>query len=91
MKKKDKERIYHELDPGIGKHYTPQELSDILGVTIQTLSSLRHSGKGPKYVKFGYRNIIYAAVEVEKYLKYKERLSTSDNGNPYAGNDGLGY
>jgi hypothetical protein len=86
-----KERIYHELDPNIGKHYTPKELSYILGVNIQLLTFLRKTGRGPKYVKFGYRNVIYAAVEVEKYLKERERLSTSDNGHPSAGTCGLPY
>jgi hypothetical protein len=76
-----KERVYHKPDLTIGKHYMPKELSNILGVTIQTLTSLRRSGRGPKYVKFGFRNIIYSAVEVDKYLKEKERLSTSDTGN----------
>jgi hypothetical protein len=86
-----KERIYHNPDLSIGKHYTPKELSSILGVTIQTLTSLRRSGAGPKYVKFGYRNIIYSAVDVDKYLKERERLSTSDTGyrDPRARNDAL--
>ena len=86
-----KERIYHEPDLSVGKHYKPIARSTILGVTRQTLTSLRRSGRGPKYVKFGYRNILYSAMEVDKYLRYKERLSTSDNGNPSTGNDGLQY
>jgi hypothetical protein len=86
-----KERIYNEPDLTIGKHYTPKELSNILGVTVQTLTTLRRSGRGPKYIKFGFRNIIYAALEVDKYLKLKERLSTSDTGNrnPDAVNDDI--
>ncbi len=81
MAKPKEERIYHELDSNIGKHYTPKELSNILGVTLPMLTYLRRTGRGPKYVKFGYRNVIYAADEVEKFLKYKQRLSTSDPGN----------
>lgn len=76
-----KERIYNEPDLTIGKHYTPKELSNILGITIQALACLRFNGRGPKYVKFGFRNIIYSAIEVDKYLKERERLSTSDPGN----------
>jgi hypothetical protein len=71
-----------ESTPGIliGKHYTPKELASILGVTIQMLTHLRLKGRGPKYIKFGYRSIIYSAADVEKYLKERERLSTSDTG-----------
>lgn len=73
----------------VGKHYTPKQLSNLLGVTIQLLTFLRRTGRGPKYVKFGFRNIIYEAAEVEKFLKERERLSTSDTGNrnPAAQND----
>lgn len=67
----------------IGKHYSPKELADLLGVTIQILTYLRMTGRGPKYVKFGLRNVIYSALEVDKYLKEQERLSTSDDGTQY--------
>ncbi len=70
-------------DITIGKHYAPKELAGILGVTIQMLTYLRTKGRGPKYVKFGRRNVIYSAVEVDKYLKEQERLSTSDDGTRY--------
>lgn len=76
-----KERIYHKPDLTIGKHYTPKELANILSVNVMTLTTLRRTGRGPKYVKFGFRNVIYSAVEVDKYLKTRERLSTSDTGN----------
>ncbi len=67
----------------IGKRYSPKELADILGVTVQILTYLRMTGRGPKYVKFGRRNVIYSAVEVNRYLKEQERLSTSDDGTRY--------
>lgn len=70
-----------EPDVMIKKHYTPKELAKILGITENLLTKLRINGKGPKYVKFGYRSIIYSAIEVEKYLNSHERLSTSDHGN----------
>lgn len=74
-------------DPGpeilIGKHYAPKELVGILGVTISMLAHMRIKGRGPKFLKVGLRNVIYSAVEVEKYLKERERLSTSDDGTRY--------
>ena len=65
----------------IVKHYTPKELCNILGVTKQLLTFLRRTGRGPKYVKVGLRNIVYSAAEVEKYLKERTRTSTSATRN----------
>jgi hypothetical protein len=62
----------------IGKHYSPKELAKLLDVTVPMLTHLRLTGRGPKFIKFGLRNVIYSAIEVEKYLKERERLSTSD-------------
>ncbi len=59
-------------DITIGKHYSPKELAGILGVTIPMLTYLRLTGRGPKFIKFGLRNVIYSAIEVEKYLKERE-------------------
>jgi hypothetical protein len=68
----------------IGKHYSPKQLANLLGVTIPMLTYLRLTGRGPKFIKFGLRNVIYSAVEVDKYLQERERLSTSDDGTKYA-------
>ena len=67
----------------IGKHYSPKELANLLGVTIPMLTYLRLTGRGPKFIKFGLRNVIYSAVEVDRYLQEKARLSTSDDGTKY--------
>jgi len=68
------------MEESIEKHYTPKELSTLLGITIPLLTYLRRTGRGPKYIKFGFRSIIYSETEVRKFLGEKERLSTSDIG-----------
>ena len=62
------------------KHYAPKELARLLGITIPLLTYLRRTGRGPKYIKFGLRSIIYSETEVRKFLNEQERLSTSDTG-----------
>lgn len=36
-------------------HATPKEAADILGMATQTLANLRHTGKGPRYIKDGLK------------------------------------
>jgi hypothetical protein len=68
------------MEQVIEKHYTPKELSKLLGISIPLLTYLRRTGRGPKFIKFGFRSIIYAETEVRTFLQQQERLSTSDNG-----------
>ncbi len=61
------------------QYYTSKQLSEILCVSPSYLNKLRMTGRGPKYVKIGYRSILYPALEVEKHLNSLLQNSTSEN------------
>jgi hypothetical protein len=71
-----------ETDTTMKEYYTAEEAAHILGVRKGTLTSWRRKGKGPKYLAIRrqvlYPNIFYPATEVDKYLKERERCSTSE-------------
>jgi len=60
------------------QYYTSKQLSELLCVSTSLLNKLRMKGKGPKYVKIGYRSILYPASEVEKYVNSILQNSTSE-------------
>ena len=43
---------------------TPREMADRLGVALITLRKWRQQGKGPRYLKLGYRTIRYRIEDV---------------------------
>lgn len=50
------------------KLLTPQEVSDLLGLPLQTLASWRYFGKGPSYIKVG-RLVRYQEEDVIQWIK----------------------
>ncbi len=46
----------------------PTEAAKALGVHPQTLANLRHSGRGPRYVKLGAA-VRYSMVALEEYVQ----------------------
>ncbi len=46
---------------------TPRQLSDYLGVPVQTLANWRWREEGPKWIKLG-RHVRYRPNEVERWL-----------------------
>ncbi|MHA7271606.1 helix-turn-helix transcriptional regulator [Arthrobacter sp. HLT1-20] len=45
----------------------PEEAAGLLRTTKATLAGLRHTGGGPRYVKFG-RAVLYRRSDIETYL-----------------------
>lgn len=60
------------------QYYTSKQLSDLLRVSTNYLNKLRMTGRGPKYVKIGYRSVLYPAPEVERYVSSLLQSSTSE-------------
>lgn len=50
--------------------------ADIAGVSASTLSKLRLTGSGPKYLKIG-KIVVYDPVDIENWLSSKRRSSTT--------------
>jgi predicted DNA-binding transcriptional regulator AlpA len=46
----------------------PRQVADLLGVTVQRLANWRYRGRGPNYIKLGYRSIRYQRADVEQWL-----------------------
>lgn len=44
------------------------ELSGMLGVTVNTLQIWRHQGKGPKYIKLSRRAVRYKEQDVRDWM-----------------------
>lgn len=60
------------------RFYTPEELSECIGISVSALNKLRMTGEGPKYIKVGFRSCRYPAIEVEKWLEGHTISSTSE-------------
>ncbi len=63
-----------------GYFYTTKELSDLLNLSVATLSTLRRNKMGPKYFVFGYRTYRYARADVLAYIEERTRKASSDQG-----------
>lgn len=63
------------------QYYTPKQLAELLCVSPSLLGKLRINGKGPKYVKIGYRSVLYPVFEVAKHLDSLLQKSTSEDSN----------
>lgn len=63
------------LDVNIGdamtRLRTPEDLSDLVGVPVQTLYAWRTRGKGPKALKIG-RHLRYRESDIEAWLRDNE-------------------
>lgn len=65
---------YKKAPDGERVYLTPNNLSERWGVSKQTLSNWRHTGKGPKFhhgVVPGTR-VIYWLTDIEEYEKFIE-------------------
>ena len=51
--------------------------ADWLGLSTSTLAKLRHTGKGPSYVKLG-RRVVYRASDLEVWVAAQRHKSTSE-------------
>lgn len=48
------------------------ELSIMLGVTVNTLQIWRHKGRGPKYIKLSRRAVRYKERDVKDWIQNSE-------------------
>lgn len=63
------------------KLYTPEEVSKLLAISIQTLANWRCQGIGPAFVKVGSR-VRYSEAALNEYLEKpvdKNQLTAEDN------------
>ena len=53
--------------------------ADYVGLSPETLETLRCRGGGPVFVKLG-RRVVYLVEDLDKWMRKGRRRSTSDNG-----------
>lgn len=56
----------------------PEEVAELLGVSVTTLAAWRHQGTGPAFTKIGGKRVAYAAEDVEAYLQGQKRQGTKE-------------
>jgi predicted DNA-binding transcriptional regulator AlpA len=59
------------------KLLTPSQAAEILGFHRRTLDSWRRLGKGPQFVRRGYRAVGYRASELRAFVE-RERADKQD-------------
>lgn len=50
---------------------TPQEVSDLTGITVDNLKKLRYERRGMPYYKPTLKTVLYDRSEVEKFIRSK--------------------
>jgi excisionase family DNA binding protein len=65
---------FEHLGPGLEPVLTTSELASHLGVPVQTIHDLRHSGRGPRGFRVG-RELRYRVPEVHDWLSNLEEAS----------------
>ena len=61
------------------KNFTVKEAARILRMAPATLQKKRINKTGPKYIKTGYRSVIYPAKDLIKFMKERHYFSTSED------------
>ena len=62
----------------IHPHLTPQELVKLCKVSMRTVESWRHRGKGPRYIKLPNGQVRYPTPDALTYAGYdQEDISTA--------------
>lgn len=56
---------------------TTEEASAYLKATTYHLAQLRHRGKGPSFIKFSTKKVLYRKSSVDAWLADRERTITS--------------
>lgn len=57
--------------------WDPRQTADYINTTPKHLQDLRISGKGPPYVRIGYRTIRYVPALVREYVRRRMFTRTS--------------
>lgn len=61
------------------RKFTVKEVASILRMAPATLQKKRINKTGPKYIKTGYRSILYPATDLMEYMKERHYFSTSED------------
>lgn len=59
---------------------TPKQLSEMLGLSVQSLALMRMEGTGCPFVRLGSRAIRYERTAVEAWIKANTYTSTDEYG-----------
>ena len=59
---------------------TPKQLSEITGISIQRLATMRMDGTGCPFIRLGSRAIRYERTAVEEWIKANTYTSTGEYG-----------
>jgi predicted DNA-binding transcriptional regulator AlpA len=62
---------------GLGFLNTPATVGEYLGKSVATLSQMRYTGTGPKFVRVG-RSIRYKQTDIEQWIAENTHTSTTD-------------
>jgi predicted DNA-binding transcriptional regulator AlpA len=62
---------------GLGFLNTPAAVAEYLGKSVASLSQMRYTGTGPKFVRVG-RSIRYKQSDIEQWIADNTHISTTD-------------
>jgi len=54
----------------------PEEVGEVMGLTVAELAQMRYTGRGPKYVKVTGRQVRYRWEDVQQWLDERTRRRT---------------
>lgn len=57
---------------------SPQEVAEVIGLTVTALANMRMTGTGPKFVRLGPRHIRYRWADVEAWMNENTHQSTDE-------------
>lgn len=57
---------------------TPKEAAEFLGFSVNALSIWRRKERGPKYIRKGYKTIMYHISELKKFKAQYEVVDETD-------------
>lgn len=57
----------------------PEEVAEILNVSVRTLETWRYKGIGPKYLKISQRCIRYRHCDIRSWQEKRIQRSTAEN------------
>lgn len=59
---------------------TPKQLSEMIGLSVQRLATMRMDGTGCPFIRLGSRAIRYERTAVEEWIKANTYTSTDEYG-----------
>ena len=68
----------NKLTPDIEQSIDTREASDLVGLSVSTLTKMRMTGDGPPYYVVGKRRVVYKPSECAAWRDADRRRSTSE-------------